>query len=137
MLYWTQPSQYLLPEPIVIIDNGRQVALVAQQPELRDIGEPFLVGLIGMEVTLYLIAWMGADLTFVRAVGALLLFVYDRKPLLTHQSPDRLLRDDHRSFVVITVPKGMPDTLGAESKIARMRLRASRCLSGRSLAFLA
>lgn len=90
-----------------------------------------------MEVTLYLIAWMGADLTFVRAVGALLLFVYDRKPLLTHQSPDRLLRDDHRSFVVITVPKGMPDTLGAESKIAWMRLRASRCLSGRSLAFLA
>lgn len=59
--------------PIEVIDDDGQIALAARHLELRNIGETFLIGSIGMEVTLHLIAWMGVDLTFVRAVGALLL----------------------------------------------------------------
>lgn len=67
-----------------------------------------------MEVPFHQIARMCANLTYVRAVGALPFVVDDRELLLAHQATDDLLGYGGRAFSIILDPQGVPHAFGSE-----------------------
>ena len=51
------------------VEDRRQVHLSARQPELRDVGEPQQVGLVGVEIPVYEVLRRLVDLAGVGAVA--------------------------------------------------------------------
>ena len=78
------------------VENRGQVHLAVRKPELRDVGEPQLVGRRGSEVAVDQVPGRIGYLALVRAVPRRLLRVRDRQPLLAHDAAHHLLGRHHR-----------------------------------------
>ncbi|MPN27915.1 hypothetical protein SDC9_175349 [bioreactor metagenome] len=78
--------------PVEAIDDRRQVDLACRDLELRDVGQPFLVGGCCLEVTVDDVLWCRADLAQVRRIPTPLGFCNDQA-LLLHQPLYHLLGD--------------------------------------------
>ncbi len=78
------------------VEDRGQVHLAARQPELRDVGEPQLVGRRGPEGAVDQVLGRMGYLAFVRAVLGFPLRVGDRQPLFAHDAAHHLL--GHRCF---------------------------------------
>lgn len=78
------------------VEGRGQVHLAVRKPELRDVGEPQLVGRRGPEVAVDQVLGRIGYLAFVRAVPGFLLRVRDCQPLLAHDAAHHLLGRRHR-----------------------------------------
>lgn len=82
--------------PIKTIDDDREVVSAVSQVELDDVGEPYPVGLLGMDTAVDKVGRAGADLPYIGAKVASSSSVDDLEPLFFHQAADHLFRDPER-----------------------------------------
>lgn len=89
---WARANGPAHHHPVEAIDDRRQVDLTRRYLELRDVGEPFLVGGCSLEVTVDDVLWCRADLAQVRRIPSPLGFCNDYA-LLLHQPLYHLFGD--------------------------------------------
>ena len=91
-----RPDRPSRQEAVEAVQDRREVDLAGGDLELGDVGEPQLIGRVGVEVAADQVLGRLAHLADVGAVLALLLAVDDLQAVLAHDAPDHLLRHDHR-----------------------------------------
>ena len=101
--------------PVEAVEDRRQIAFAAREPELGDVGQPEPVRGVGMEAALDQVVRRIGDLACVRAVPLGPLQVDDAAALLAHEAPYDLLGHDD-GILPVAEPAGdvavAPRTVG-------------------------